>query len=556
MILDVSTLAETTRPETDICIVGGGVAGIILAREFIGKSVRVCVLESGGGKRQPSPDNTPAGVDDRRLPYSAQKVPNARRFGGSAHFWDVPIGGHRLGARLRPLDPIDFEKRDWVPYSGWPFRKSDLNPFYDRAQAICRVEPASFAIDDWEDIQTPRLPLPEDNVQTIIYKFIARDTVAKEYTEAVSRADNITTFLRANVLEIETNASADRVERIHVATLDGKRITVTAKLFILACGGMEIPRLLLVSNRTSPKGVGNEYDLVGRFFMEHLHFWQGVFVPAKPAALKATALYNNVHIVKGVAVIGKLALAESVLRRERLLNQNVQLVPQRMPDPFKSRETSRAGVESFKTLCSAVLRGEKLSDDRQHFRNISVSLPQIAIAGARKVRNRLFGGSEILTYYFANMMEQVPNPESRVILSPDRDFFGQPSAQLNWQVARQDFRSAVRSQDIIGCALEKAGLGHFYRETCEDQMPAVVEGGYHYMGTTRMHTDPGQGVVNADCRLHNVQNLFIAGPSVFPTGGYANPVLTIVALTIRLADHLKALLAERYELTVSSLGRD
>jgi choline dehydrogenase-like flavoprotein len=140
---------------------------------------------------------------------------------------------------------------------------------------------------------------------------------------------------------------------------------------------------------------------------------------------------------------------------------------------------------------------------------------------------------------FANMMEQNPDPESRVTLGPDKDAFGQNRVQLNWRISKADMLSAIRSQQIIGRALEKAGLGQFHRQLEEPVPPSNTEGGYHHMGTTRMHHDPKQGVVDADCRMHGVGNLFIAGPSVFPTGGYANPVLTIIALSLRLADHLK-----------------
>lgn len=548
MILDVRTLPDTVIPEADICIVGGGLAGIVLAREFVGKPVRVCVLESGGWDPQPAAVVVDAMVPFRNggLPYSARKAAEACRFGGSTQLWNVPIGGNRLGARLRPLDPIDFEKRDWVPYSGWPFPKTHLDPYYDKAQAICRVEPTSFEVADWEDCQArPRLPLSDDQVKTIIYKFVARDTIAKEYTKAVSRADNIFTFLHAHVLEIETNPEENRVEQLRVGTLDGKRFTVRAKLFILAGGGIGIPRLLLLSNKTTPAGLGNQNDLVGRFFMEHPHFWQGILVPANPGFSQAAALYNEVHTARGVPIIGKLALPESVLRRERLLNQNIQLVPRRIPDPFKLRASHPASVESLKTICSDFLREQRIGNFGQHFKNISGGLHEIALAGAQKVRSRLFGNSDILAYYFANMSEQTPNPQSRVTLSADRDAFGRPCAELDWHLNGTDIRSAARTEEIIGHALERAGLGRFYREIREDEIPAKIEGGYHFMGTTRMHREPQQGVVNADCRLHGVQNLFVAGPSVFPTGGYANPVLTIIALTVRLADHLKAVLGAR-----------
>ncbi|MEY2439704.1 MAG: hypothetical protein QOI34_1089 [Verrucomicrobiota bacterium] len=539
MIIDARSVSTGAQIEADICIVGAGLAGLVLAREFIGTSVRICLLESGGRDAEPAAPDSPPYCQNGGLPYAGPKMARARRFGGSTHQWNVPIDGDRFGARLRPLDPIDFEQRDWVPGSGWPFPKTHLDPYYDKAQAICHVEPTSFEVDDWQDQPNRALALSDDRVQTIIYKFVARDTLALGYTEEVSRANNITSLLHADVLDLETPSIPDRITRSRVATLNGTSFNVSAKLFILAGGGIEIPRLLLLSRKSTPNGLGNENDLVGRFFMEHPHFWQGIFVPNDGALLQSTALYNEIHSVKGVAVIGKLALAESVLRRERLLNQNVQLIPGRMPDPFKSRRPDLASVESFRTFASAVLHGQSPGGVERHLKNIAGGLHEIAIAGARKVRNRLLGNEEILVYHFANMMEQTPNPESRVTLGSDRDVFGQLCAKLSWHIAPQDIRSAVRTQQILAEALESAGLGRFYSEMRGEEIPTNLEGGYHYMGTTKMHPNPRHGVVDADCRLHSVQNLFIAGPSVFPTSGYANPVLTIIAMTLRLADHLK-----------------
>jgi choline dehydrogenase-like flavoprotein len=539
MIVDAHSIESDSVIESDLCIVGGGVSGIALAREFIGRDLRVCLLESGGLTSDPKTQSL-AGGDNVGLPYYSLETARARQLGGSSTLWHVPIGPGRVGARLRPLDPIDFEKRDWVPFSGWPFTKKHVDLYYERAQAICQVEPASFAVEDWEEPGSrPRLRLHDHEVQTIIYKFLKRDLFAVEYPNEVGRAKNVTIFLHANVLEIDTNPVADHVTGLQVGTIHGKRFSITGKVFVLAAGGIEVPRLLLLSNKIQKTGLGNQNDLVGRFFMEHPHFWQGIFVPAKPEVLGTTALYNEVHAVNGVAIIGKLALTESALRSEKLLNQNVQLIPQTMPDPFKNRGPHPASVESLRKILAGPRRQEKIDNWRRHLRNIIGGLDSVAIAGARKIRNQLTGTPEIPVFYFANMMEQIPNSESRVALGSERDFLGQRRIALNWRILPEDIRSAIRTQEIIAGALERAGLGRFFVEMREETPPDNTEGGYHHMGTTRMAVDPKQGVVDAECRIHGIDNLFIAGPSIFPTGGYANPVLTLIALTLRLADHLK-----------------
>jgi choline dehydrogenase-like flavoprotein len=535
MIVDAHTDAVSQDIDTDICIVGGGTAGIVLAREFIGTPVRICVLESGGLTPEQDTQNLTLG-ENIGQPYFPLDTARPRVFGGSGTRWDIPIGNNRVGVRIRPFDPIDFEKRDWVPHSGWPFTRDDLEPYYQRAQSICRVEPPTYEVNDWQDRSAwPAFSLPDPDVQTIIYKFAKAETFAREYPREIAGADNVSVCLHSNVVEIDTNGTADCVTRLRVRTLSGKEFSVRAKTYVLAVGGIEVPRLLLLSNRVQTAGLGNQHDLVGRFFMEHPHFWSGVFIPSKPDFFRSAALYNDVRTVNNVAVVGKLALTDAALRREKLLNQNIQFFWRDIVFP----PVSAPGVIALKKL----LCGRRSGNDDGFSRQLATILGdmnQIGAALGRNVRKRLVGERTIPAVMFANMMEQIPDPESRVTLGADRDGLGQNRVQLNWKIGKQDMRSAIRTHQIIGGALEKAGLGRFYQQLQEEAPPSNTEGGYHHMGTTRMHVDPKQGVVDANCRIHSVGNMFIAGPSVFPTVGYANPVLTIIALAVRLADHLKS----------------
>ena len=544
MVVDARSIEAGADFSTDVCIVGGGAAGLTLAREFIGTPVRVCLLESGGREPDPETQSLDAG-ESVGYPYYALDSARARALGGSSKLWHIPLGNDRVGARMRPLDAIDFEERDWVPYSGWPFTKRDLDPYYERAQAVCRIGPATFEPRDWDDpVRRPRLPLPADEVETILYKFCCRDLFARVYPEEVLKASNITTLLYANVLEIDSTEMADRVRFVRVATLGGNQFAINAKLFVLAAGGIETPRLLLLSRGGQPAGLGNRYDLVGRFFMEHPHFWSGVLVPDDPAVFEKTTLYNDIHTVNGIAIVGKLVLSEKVLRREKLLNQNIQLFPRHRLDPFKYRKLDPEPIAALKAALQAVGK-ETPRDSRaraKHLRAAIAGWDDVVSAGLRAIRRRLVGDKTRPVFVFANMIEQVPNPESRVRLGRELDPFGRRRVCLDWRITSQDIRSAVRTQEIIGRALEQRGFGRFYRELLDDVPPRTTHGGYHHMGTTRMHVDPRKGVVDADCRVHGMSNLFIAGSSVFPTGGYANPVLTTLALTLRLADHTKRLM--------------
>lgn len=543
MLVDARSLPTHARVEADLCIVGGGTAGLVLAREFIGRGVRVCLLESGGLEMEPETQALAAG-DNVGFPYFPLETARARCLGGSSTRWHVAMGGAQLGARLRPLDPLDFEKRAWVPNSGWPFPKRDLDPYYDQAQRVCQVEPATFEAQDWEDpVRRPRLPLEGDDVQTIIYKIGSRDPFVKQFPDELRRAENITVYLHANALEVETNDAGDQATRLRVGVLDHGEFTVVARAFVLAVGGIETPRLLLLSNRVRKAGLGNQHDLVGRFFMEHPHFWSGMLVPSKAGVFSRTALYNDVHVVNGVAIVGKLALTDQALRREGLLNQNIQFFVREVLNPFVYKQPDAEAVLACKSLVSGLLGRARVGDVPRHLAVTLGGLDKVAVAAGRKMRHLLLGVPKTPLYIFANMMEQVPNPESRVTLGSDRDRLGQRRVQLNWKMTTQDIESAIRTQQIIAGALERIGLGRFFQELRETVPPGNTEGGYHHMGTTRMHVDPRQGVVDAESRVHGVNNLYIAGPSVFPTGGYANPVLTVVALTLRLADRLRPILS-------------
>ena len=546
MIVDARSLHENEVIETDVCIVGAGTSGLTLARELIGQNFRVCLLESGGLK----PDQETQALckgENTGHPYFSLNTARTRCLGGSTMRWHIGIGNDCLGARMRPLDAIDFEERDWVPYSGWPFQKAHLDPFYERAEAICRIESPSFPVQDWdENAKAARLSFQGDQIKTVIFKFGARDPFIQDYVQEITRAANITTYLYANVTNIVTNQAARTVKRLRVACLTGNKFWVLAKNFILAAGGIEIPRRLLLSNESQNVGLGNQNDLVGRFFMEHLHFNLGFLVPSEQNILKQTSLYGAIHPVNGVPIRGKLSLSGGVLRRKKLLNHVAQLDPVIML--YQSLGTlvypnvSSDSVKSLKAIHSAIFKGANLNNPGSHLKNILTGFDDTVTTIFRAIKSRIFNKKRIKLYAVENMSEQVPNPESRVTLSFDKDNLGMNRVRLNWRLSPIDIESAVRTLQIIGHEFQRAGIGRLYFSLQDDTPPMSVGGGWHHMGTTRMHIDEKKGVVDENSRVHGMSNLFVAGPSVFPTSGYANPSLTIVALAVRLADHIKKIM--------------
>lgn len=526
MLIDARTLPENQVIETEVCIIGAGAAGITMAREFMGKEFRVCLLESGGLEFDEDTQSLSKG-ENIGLPYYPLEETCLRYFGGTTNSWD---------GWCRPFDEIDFEARNWIPYSGWPLCKSSLDPFYERAQSIFQIGPFSYDVESWEDSkEKPRLPLAKSRVLTTIFQMSPPTRFGKVYRNDIMSANNISTYLHANVVEIETSNTAQAVTRVRVATLEGSIFWVSARLFILATGGIENPRILLLSNKVHSGGLGNQHGLVGRFYMEHPCLLSSVCHLIDPPT--QVGLYDR-HIVNGVKIVGALTLAEKVLRQEKLPNVVFFLRPS--SSQLEHLAASK-GVVSTKHILRSIRQGIVPEDLLKHLGNVVADINNVGLRAYRYLFNPAFPIDMIRVFI---RFEQIPRPDSRVTLAEERDCLGNNLVRLDWRLSAEDKRNIRRATEILRQELERAGVGRLQVQLGEedDTWPPFLGGGRHHMGTTRMDADPKKGVVDEHCRVHGISNLFVAGSSVFPTGGYANPILTIVALALRLADHVKKLM--------------
>jgi choline dehydrogenase-like flavoprotein len=517
VLVDARSVAESSTIETDVCIVGAGAAGITLAREFSGRSFRVWLLESGGFEFDRHTQDLYQGENlGFSIPLDLQRL---RYFGGATNHW---------GNYCRPLDDLDFESRDWVAHSGWPFDKSHLDPYYERAQSICQLGPFNYEPEAWEAGIVPPRRLSRDRVYTSIFQ-VRRSPLrfGKVYRDEILRATNITTCLHANVLNIETDHEGRMVTRLHVGCLQGNKFWLAAKLFILATGAIENARLLLLSDQGQRVGLGNGNDLVGRFFMAHPIFDAGLCLPSDPF-IPITPYFNHDKQTRDtVDINGHLSLSAATQHRQQLLGFNLRLLP---------IYDSQQSLTALKRLLHAEF--DRFNED---LKNVIGDIDGIATAAYGK----LFKGAiPVKAYTLRCAVEQAPNPDSRVTLSPELDALGKQRVRLDWRLGPTEKRSLLRSLKIIGAELGRAGLGRLQLTLAgdDDTWPERLFDGGHHMGTTRMHVNPHEGVVDPNCRVHGIANLYVAGSSVFPTGGHANPTLTIVALAVRLADHVKGLM--------------
>ena len=545
MFIDARQLPPSQTINTDICIVGAGVAGISMAREFTTAGFKTAVIESGGL----TPDKITQSLywgENIGIPYYPLDTARARFFGGTSHYWHIKLPGTGMGVRLRPMDAIDFETRDWVPYSGWPYDKSVLNFYYERAQEVCQIGPFNYDPDYWADAQRPVLPLGNGGVQTTMFQFAEREVFFKQYRNELEKSDQVTVYLHGNVTEIQTTENAKTVTRLRVDCLEGNRFYVKAKYYVISLGGIETPRLLLLSNEIWKQGLGNEHDLVGRFFMEHPHLWSGTYVPSNRKVSNSTGLYQ-IFRKNNLPLLAKLTLTEETLRKEKLANWCTSIHPDYHLSYQHYMQWDKKGVSAFQGLKRRLGRKPATGSLMGIMADIVSDPISIGLALARKIKGNFKKEFErsrhVAVFKLNHMAEQTPNPDSRVLLSEEKDRLGQRRVKLDWRLNPIDVETITRAQKIVDAALRQSGLGYLNIETRADEIPAHIHGGWHHMGTTRMHTDPKQGVVDPDCRVHGTSNLYIAGASTFPTVGYANPVLTTIAVVLRLADHLKKIMA-------------
>jgi choline dehydrogenase-like flavoprotein len=495
-LIDARSLPANAVLEPDLAIIGGGPAGISLALALAGTKLNILLLESGGLNFDPKIQKMYSGTESG-VPYTALDAGRLRFLGGGTNHW---------GGWCRPLDAADFDKRDWMPHSGWPFPRTALEPYYPRAQEL--VEAGPWVYDKGgEAAPGPLLPLGEGGVYTSWFQYsktrgdILPTHFGERYAEDLKRAPNIKPLLHANVTAIRLAPDARRVDHLDIATLNGKRFTVKPRFTVLACGGMENARLLLASNDVMAAGVGNQNDLVGRFFGDNP-------IPRDVATLVVfggppAACYGRTVTLANGAVMRATFSPTAAFARKKQVAGSLTTIEQGV----ELDETGRAAV-----ITTALALG-------------------VDASGAH-------------AYSLGCGMELMPDPDRRLTLTAEKDALGLPRLKLDMRISDHDFNLFRQTLAELGRQLlvSKAGmlkLNHSRRE----HWLATMDWGHHHLGTTRMHNDPKQGVVDADLKVHGIGNFYVTGSSTFPTYGSSNPTLNLIALTLRLADHLKKVTA-------------
>ena len=560
MIIDGRHVPSGSTQTVDVCVIGAGPAGILLADRLAEQThLEIALMESGDLHFDPDIQNLARGDVDGQSYFPLVET-RIRRFGGTSWSW---------GGVLASLDPIDFEERAWVPDSGWPFSIDDLANHIRDALEICgfsqeesQAEPSvvrlrgesesqglkgskgwleagelptgpSWVMSDISSDSQPRGAANDVSPTLVYYRGPIR--FGRIFVDRFRESDRVKVYLRSAVTRLDVNEAGSAVAKAQVSALDGPRWMISARLFVLAAGGIENPRLLLASNDAHKAGLGNSRDLVGRFFMEHPKVVDRIWLPKevrrRDDLLQMSA--DKIHF-------GRLSISGEIQRREELLNYfanvYVGFAGQDGPQWESVRRIAIAARRPWnESPYLQDARGGRMGfywdDFRTALKHPFKSATSIVGAGLRPKTLRRYIDID-------SSIEQPPLSDNRVILDTKKDPLGVQLPRLEWTVGESVRHTYERGLKMIMSNLESRIPGLREQRFERGDWPRDIIGTWHHMGTTRMHQDPAKGVVDRHCRVHDVDNLYVAGSSVFPTGGATAPTLTIIALALRLADRL------------------
>ncbi len=521
----ILTPPELASDVYDVCVIGAGPAGITLALELEPTGMGICLLEAGGETYEPRAQRLLEGTmeGDRYPPLRDTRL---SALGGTSHVW---------AGWCRPLDPIDFDPRPGRDGCGWPLGASDLEPYYRRAHEYLGL--GAFDYDAPGDaLRDDLLPIRPADVAHAVFRVVPRQLGAR-YRGRLEVAQNVHLVLHSPVMRLRMNPGGD-CDGACVRGPDGRDLRIRARRYVLAAGGIENARLLLLSAESPESAPGNSADVLGRYFTDHPFANVGTMHLNAPRALTAYFPRRPAGDTAGPGVAPQvrttLSLPRHVLEQEGSLNAALFFHPRYEAHEVFDHPEVAALLEVWNKL-----RGKAVPGGLRPYLQRAVRAPhRLVVAGARKL---LIGAGPGRTWRCRAMFETESRAENRVTLGVRRDALDRPLAHVDWHLSELDLLNMRSIMGRFDRALRSTGIGwiEFACQDTADGWRSLAEGGKHHMGTTRMHVSPRSGVVDADCRVHGVSNLYVAGSSVFPSGGYANPTLTIVALAIRLGDHLR-----------------
>ena len=546
MIIPAAPAPGATPLRAAVCIVGGGAAGITLACELDGAGFDVLLLEAGTHRLDGSHARAIYG-GTTNAPHPEPSDFRRIGFGGTTRIW---------GGRCVPFDPIDFERREHVPDSGWPIAYDEVARHYPKALEYCHAGRFDFTVDG--SIADPRPTLPGlDAAADVLLDRIERYSLpthfGREHRRRIAASTNVTAVLDARALRLHRQPGEDRIASVEIVDRTGHRQHVHADRFVVAAGGIETARLLFASDPDGA-GLGNRTDRLGRYYACHFEN-----VCARLVAPRGTPVAFAFEKTRdGIYCRRKLQLSATSQREHRLLNSAFRL---HFPD--YSDASHGSAVMSTIFLAKSTLIPEyrailqhgtgqpTASSKGAHVANLLRGLPQLARFGGSWLFQRVLARRKLPYTLIANAdgsyplefnSEQTPDPASRVTLGDGVDVHGVRRVHVDWRLRDDDVAAGARAFHVLREAMARtpACRIEFDDDELVERIRASVPVGGHHLGTARMATTSRDGVVDRDCAVFGLPNLFVASAATFPTSSHANPTLTIVAMAIRLGAHLRS----------------
>lgn len=486
MLIDSPAIGNRAGLSADVCIIGGGPCGMVLAQALAARGRDVLLVESGHRAR----DDRLQGLNHgevRGAAYAGLAATRHRQFGGTPHTWNTPLPGGGMGAKYCPLDALDLER--------WPLSPGELAPWYEAAQPVCGLGPFAYDAADWRGTGPEPWDGPDD-LESAVYQFGPGALFTDGLPADLVASSEVRVLAGITACRLERRGS--RVTAVEVALDPAHRATIRADTVILAAGGIENARLLLAS--------GLDHDWLGRGFMEHPRDYSLVLEPSPTSSFETARFYDRHAAADGTILCGRLGLSAAARRRDGLPNASVTLQLRR-----------RAGPEP---VARRLMRRLRLIDP--------------PFGGGYGWSDRPGLAREFDAFRLVVNVEQHPHRDNRLVLEGPLDPFGVPRAVLHYAWRPEEQASLDRLRGLLARWFRDGGHGVLrYHEGVPPDLSA-----HHHLGLTRMSHDPADGVVTPECRVHGMDNLHVIGASVFPAGGFANPTLTAIALALRLADQL------------------
>lgn len=525
MIADLREYDQRAIIDTDVCVIGAGAAGITITRQLMAKGLRVCLLESGGFEFDEATQQL-YDAENVGRPRQSHTKSRLRFLGGTTNHWT---------GICAPLDEDDFTEKPWVPFSGWPITRSELDPYYARAFDLCGLVHSVFDGQLWARVGRKPVPISSSRLKEFFLHYSPAVRFGRAHREELERSEKTLLLLHANAINIQPAENGSHITHVDVRSLEGREGQVGARVYVLSCGAIENARLLLLSDRVTQGGLGNRRDVVGRFFLDHPFGKCADIVQSGHVPLHE--LYTDFRH-DGVRYRHGFALSPEVRRSEQVLNVGAHL--------WRSFDTESLGTGAARQILRDLWGGRRSPELGREVEEVIADLDHMLIDVGRRVTGDERGLADRPRLELMCSLEQAPNPDSRISLGPLRDALGSRQARVDWRLSEVDRRTLAVLTRTLALEFGRLNLGRLripdWLRDGGDDWDRDLSDYNHHMGTTRMSSVPDKGVVNADCRLHEVDNLYVAGSSVFPTPGHVNPTLTIVALALRLADEIERVL--------------